>query len=179
MHGLLALGQSHLSFGETLDARRSHEAKHRVVAIRGVNNLIARGDWNATENDVILVTLYTLMFACSYSGDSIFEFFTLGRACGNVTLRLNKYPKSSVLVPGAGEVQDFVIGFKDKLQPHRIDQKPVSDALTSLDSLKSLHMNDVEVQLLQLMTTTIQLLRYWDIKGELGAGRFTPVTNDG
>ena len=166
MHALLALGQAHLSFGESLSSARTEEAKHRAYAIRGVNNLIAKDKWTATENDAILVTLYALLFACSYTGDSIFEFFRLGQAVRNVTKGLNERPGNSVLVPNAGQAQDFVLGMQEKLKPYRIEQTPVSDALESLEALSSQPMNQVETQMYQLLLKTLMLLQAWDTKGE-------------
>lgn len=166
MHGLIALGLSHLSFGESLSSHRTDEAKHRACAIRGVNNLIAKDHWSATENDAILVTLFALMFACSYAGDSIFDFFTLGRACGNVTKRLNEHPETSILIPGYGKTQDFVLGIKAKLKPHRIDQTPVSEARHSLDNLQCLSMNEPEQQLYGLLIKTVEMLRGSDTSGK-------------
>ena len=47
MHGLLALGLAHVSFGEALDGNRKAEASHRAIAMRGVNNIIAKDTWTA------------------------------------------------------------------------------------------------------------------------------------
>ena len=166
MHSLLALGLSHISFGEPLGTHRNEEAKHRALAIRGVNNLIAKDQWSATENDALLVTLYTLLFACSYAGDSIFDFFTLGRAAGNMTKRINSRPERSILLSGQGTAQDFIIGMKERLKPHHIDQGPVSEAQGSLDGLRSLEMKKPEQQLYGLLLQMTEMLRKSDTSGE-------------
>ena len=166
MHSLLALGRSHLSFGESLTSHRADETKHRAVAIRGVNNILAKSHWSTVENDAVLATLYALMFASSYSGDSIFEFFTLGRAVNHVNMRLQQAPRSSCLVPGQLETHSFIIGLKERLLPYRIEQHPVSEGLKSVKQLDSFQMNETEAHLYGLLLKTLKMLQAWDTSGK-------------
>ena len=121
------------------------------------------------ENDAMLATLYAMMFACSYAGDSIYDFFLLGRAVGTATQRLGQLPNSSsVLVGGTGQASsDLIIAVKEKLQPHRIDQKPVSGALASLAQLHCLTMDETETKLYGMLLHTAEMLKSYDIGGEL------------
>jgi hypothetical protein len=87
MHAMLGLAATCLTTTTDVDYS-SLAISHRLMAITGLNKALSKASWTSSDGDAIVAACYALTFQSSYMKDGIFEFLTMVRGCGLVSLRL-------------------------------------------------------------------------------------------
>ena len=80
VHAMLGLGASHLGL---LDQKgHAKEAlNHRVLAIRSLNEHIAKGTLSTADGDAAFAAMLALTFQSGYMSDGMTDFFAMVRGC--------------------------------------------------------------------------------------------------
>jgi hypothetical protein len=87
MHAMLGLAATCLA-ANTPAEYGSLALSHRLMAIKGLNEALSKAVWTRDDGDALLAACYALTFLSSYLKDGIFEFLTMVRGCGLLSLQL-------------------------------------------------------------------------------------------
>lgn len=80
VHAMLGLGASHLGL---LNHRGyiKQALNHRVLAIRSLNERIAKGTLSTADGDAAFAAMLALTFQSGYMSDGMTDFFSMVRGC--------------------------------------------------------------------------------------------------
>lgn len=135
MHAMLALAASRLSFSSDVDYS-SLALSHRLLAIKGLNVELSKRIRTSSDGDALLAACYALTFQSSYMEDGIFEFLTMVRGCGLVSLQLRR---DNVDVSFSVRQEDHLEFMQSRLNDIPvIDDDLLQGSISSFDKLLSL-----------------------------------------
>ena len=96
VHAMLGLGASHLSLltpaGYVKDALR-----HRVAAIKLLNEFLARGPHTTANVDAAFAAILSLTYQAAHMPDGLYDFLTMTRGCKCLVLTVCVRPLTSRL----------------------------------------------------------------------------------
>ena len=132
MHALLGLAATCLTFA--CDADYSALAiYHRLLAIQGLNEALSTTPWTSDEGDALLAACYALAFQSYFMKDGMYEYLTMVRGCGLVSLQLLDDNVDVSFSTSLNEHWEFMQSRLDNLPS--IDTSLLEGSSSSLDAI--------------------------------------------
>ncbi|KAH7203069.1 uncharacterized protein BKA55DRAFT_531232 [Fusarium redolens] len=150
-HAMLGLGASHLSvLGPT---RYVQDAlQHRVVAIKRLNEFLARGQHSVSDAVAAFAAILVLTYQAAHMPDGLYDFLTMMRGCFLVGPMIGEEFRSSVFQ--TIEREWYVERAVELVTPeaHHFHERGLADGFcASLEQLGRLLQSVAEVEYLALM----------------------------
>ncbi|KAM5437536.1 hypothetical protein McanCB21832_002247 [Microsporum canis] len=144
MHAILGLGASHLSVirpsRDPITAANAIE--HRGLAIKGLNQLMAKQDLDSKELDAMLAACYALTMQSGYMFDALIDFVVFIRGCSLVTTKIRQKNTGKSLFP-VEETVDLAKFLPKVIDPVNVDPALLQSGIESVQSLTPLLEDEV------------------------------------
>jgi hypothetical protein len=144
MHAMLGLSASDLTTSLTPTRELACSAvKHRLVAIKALNQALSRGVQTFEEGNAMLATCYVLLFQAVLLEDGLAEYMSFLRGCVLIAQTMGCKRMKFLFHSFIG-----MEGFK-KMEPYLKDERevnpgPVNDACKSLEAFALLCQREYE-----------------------------------
>ena len=158
MHAILSQGAFHLDENTCQDVR-SNALNHRVIAVAGVKEALARFDFatcSLVDRDSLIATLFILLWQSLYFPDGMHDFMTLNRGVAIIVSKLwSSDLETSFVMKKPEELGPWFWQKYGELPP--IDAEILKQGLESVDNVRALCVTDSQKRLQAAMGEVLTL----------------------
>jgi hypothetical protein len=166
MHAMLALSASHLRKISPVPSCLSGPAQtHRLAAIKGLNEALSRPFCSSEEADAAIAACYALLMQSWYMDDGLQASLVLTRSCEWTTRWVRNQNIKSILAEEDEYTKLGIMRGRIKDAP-RFDAEFVEKAVASVQALEQLCVEQVQVQVVNGLKKTFELLHISPIAGK-------------
>jgi hypothetical protein len=166
MHAMLALSASHLRKISPIPSCLSGPAQsHRLAAIKGLNEALSQPLCSSEEADAALAVCYALLMQSWYMDDGLQASLILTRSCEWTTRWVRGQKVNSVLAEEDDCTRLAIMRGRFKDSP-RFDVGFTQKAVASLQILETLCVEEFQIQVLDGLKKTFELLPVSPIAGK-------------
>jgi hypothetical protein len=167
MHAMLALSASHLRKISPIPSCLSAPAQsHRLAAMKGLNEALSRPLSSSEEADAVIAAAYALLMQSWYMEDGLQASLVLTRCCEWTTKWVREQNVKSVLAEEGEHSKLAIMRGRFKDAPN-FDVRFSERAVTSVQALKLLCVEEFQVEVFAGLKKTFELLHILPIAGRL------------
>lgn len=162
---MLGLAASHLNFATNSANPILHQQAimHRVEAVRLLKNTLTTPAKTKEDADARFATFMVLTFQSTCMVDGMIEFLTMIRGCFLHGQLSDDSAFSSFMRNRHLETMDALT---DDLHNYKSNSKLLNEAKSSIDMLRPLCHHAVEFQIINLLTKTLESLKFPTLEGK-------------